>query len=188
MERTAPQTRKVVTVFGAGTPPPESPVYAEAQVMGRLLAEAGYAVATGGYGGVMAGISQGAAEAGGHVIGVTCERIEQYRHARKNPWVREEVRFQLLRDRMYHLITAADALVAMRGGVGTLGEVAAAWNGMQTGEIPAKPLVLVGPAWRATFDVFLAEMNGLVKPSDVGLLTFCVSPAEAVTVLRSALP
>jgi predicted Rossmann-fold nucleotide-binding protein len=71
--------------------------------------------------------------------------------------------------------------------VGTLGEVAAAWNGMQTGEIPAKPLVLVGPAWRATFDVFLAEMDGLVKPADSGLLTFCVDPAEAVIALRGPL-
>jgi len=187
MEKMASQGRKIVTVFGAGAPPPESPVYAEARAMGHLLAEAGYAVATGGYGGVMAGVSQGAHEAGGHVIGVTCERIEQYRHAQKNPWVREEVRYQMMRDRMYHLITFADALVAMRGGVGTLGEVAAAWNGMQTGEIPARPFVLVGPGWRATFDVFLAEMDGLVKPSDVGLLTFCADPGEAIIALRGAL-
>src|SRR5512146_2733274 len=99
--------RKIVTVFGAGAPRPGSGVYSEAVTMGRLLAEAGFVVATGGYGGVMEGASRGACEAGGHVIGVTCDRIEQYRHVKTNQWVREEVRFPLLRDRMYHLITFA---------------------------------------------------------------------------------
>src|SRR5512143_1494339 len=103
--------KKIVTVFGAGMPKAGSQVYGQAVEMGRLLAQAGFIVATGGYGGVMEAASRGACEADGHVIGVTCDRIEQYRHVKANPWVKEEVRFPMLRDRMYHLITFADGLV-----------------------------------------------------------------------------
>ncbi len=179
--------KKLVAVFGSGIPAPGSPIYEEARAMGRLLAEAGFEVETGGYAGVMEGISRGACEAGGNVIGVTCDRIEQFRHVKANRWVQREVRFPLLRDRMYHLITSADALVALPGGVGTLGEVAAAWNGMQTGEIPAKPFVLVGEGWRHIFDAMLASMDGLVAPRDAAMLTFAADPQEAVRVLREKL-
>jgi hypothetical protein len=173
----------IVSVFGAGAPARASALYEEAMLLGRFLAEAGYVVATGGYGGVMEAASRGAREAGGHVIGVTCERIERYAGTRVNQWVSEEVRFAGLRERLYHLITLADALVAMPGGVGTLGEVAAAWNAFQTGELPGRPVLLVGRPWRRTFETFLAEMDGYIRPPDVDLLTYVADPAEAVAEL-----
>jgi uncharacterized protein (TIGR00730 family) len=173
----------IVTVFGAGRAAPDSALYAQSRELGRALAEAGYAVATGGYGGVMEGVSRGAREAGGHVIGVTCTVVENFRGVTRNPWVVEEVRFDGLRERLYHLIQIGHALVAMPGGVGTLGEIAAAWNGLQTGEVPRKPLVLVGAQWRQTLDVFLGQMDGLVAPRDVALLDFVSGPQEAIVAL-----
>jgi uncharacterized protein (TIGR00730 family) len=173
----------IVTVFGAGAAP-DSALYAQSRELGRAPAEAGYAVATGGYGGVMEGASRGARESGGHVIGVTCTVIESFRGVTANPWVVEEVRFDELRARMYHLIHIGHALVAMPGGVGTLGEIGAAWNGLQTGEVPRKPLVLVGAQWRQTFDVFLGQMDGLITPRDATLLEFVAGPGEALAALR----
>lgn len=60
-----------VTVFGGAAAVPGNPAYFEAQRLGCLLAQAGHAVLTGGYMGAMEATSRGAAEAGGHVIGVT---------------------------------------------------------------------------------------------------------------------
>src|SRR5258708_16993147 len=76
-----------VSVFGGSQPKNGSAAYAEAQELGKLLAERGHVVLTGGYIGTMEAVSRGAAEAGGHVIGVTCEDIERWRAIDPNPWV-----------------------------------------------------------------------------------------------------
>lgn len=66
-----------IAVFGGSQPKEGDPAYAEAYELGSLLAQAGHTVLTGGYIGTMEAVSRGAAEAGGHVIGVTCEEIER---------------------------------------------------------------------------------------------------------------
>ncbi|HYZ11231.1 MAG TPA: hypothetical protein VE962_05000, partial [Actinomycetota bacterium] len=60
-----------VTVFGGAWVREDEPEHAEARQFGRLAAGAGFEVANGGYGGIMAAVSRGAAEAGGTVVGVT---------------------------------------------------------------------------------------------------------------------
>ena len=81
-----------ISVFGGSQPREGSTAYAEAQQLGRLLAERGHVVLTGGYIGVMEAVSRGAREAGGHVIGVTSEDIEAWRPIKANAWVMEELR------------------------------------------------------------------------------------------------
>lgn len=177
---------KVVSVFGGAAPHADTPAYQEAVAMGRLLAQAGYTVATGGYGGVMAGASRGAAEAGGHVIGVTCSLIEDWREGlAANQWVKEEIRFASLRERLFHLVSFCDAAVALGGGIGTLSEVSFMWSLVQTGEITRKPLVLVGPLWQQTLDTFLAQANDYVRPVDKSLLAYAGQVDEVITVLKN---
>ena len=62
---------KVITVFGSSRPEDGHADYAEALELGRALAAAGFAVCTGGYGGVMEAVSRGARESGGRVLAVT---------------------------------------------------------------------------------------------------------------------
>ena len=81
-----------ISVFGGSQPKEEDAAYAEAMELGRLLAQRGHTVLTGGYIGVMEAVSRGACEAGGHVIGVTCEDIEAWRPIKANSWVMEEIR------------------------------------------------------------------------------------------------
>ncbi|HLF02518.1 MAG TPA: LOG family protein [Anaerolineales bacterium] len=177
---------KIVSVFGGSAPKPASEPYVEAVAMGRFLAEAGYTVATGGYTGVMEGASRGAAEAGGHVIGVTCGLIENWREGFcANTWVKEEIKFDTLRDRLYHLVSFCDAAVALGGGIGTLSEVSLMWSLIQTGELSRRPLVLVGPVWRDTFRSFLARANGYVPERDRKLLLFAEKVDEVVTILST---
>ncbi len=68
-----------ITVFGGAQPKEGTPAYEEARELGALLAQRGHAVLTGGYMGTMEAVSRGACEAGGHVIGVTCIDIEEWR-------------------------------------------------------------------------------------------------------------
>ncbi|HWQ84126.1 MAG TPA: hypothetical protein VN363_06135, partial [Anaerolineales bacterium] len=79
-----------ITVFGGSQIQPGMPDYLAAQRLGGLLAMAGHCVLTGGYIGAMEAVSRGAAEAGGHVIGVTCAEIEAWRPGKANAWVKEE--------------------------------------------------------------------------------------------------
>ena len=66
-----------ISVFGGSSPKPGEIAYEQALLLGKLIGEAGYIVLTGGYIGTMEAVSRGTAEAGGHVIGVTCDQIEE---------------------------------------------------------------------------------------------------------------
>jgi hypothetical protein len=133
----------------------------------------------------MEAASQGAAEAGGHVIGATCDEIEAWRPVGPNPWVMEEIRFPTLRERLYALVDQCDAAIAMPGGVGTLAEIAMMWNGMQTNSQPQRPLVLVGPGWRQTIAAMLTHLNAYIPPHHQKLIYLVDTPEEAFAVIQN---
>src|SRR4051794_2370350 len=87
--------QKVVGVYGSANTSPGSPEYLEAFALGGKLAEAEYAVMTGGYGGIMGAISEGASQAGGHVIGVTVGLFKE-RGLVPNPFLHEEIHEETL--------------------------------------------------------------------------------------------
>ncbi len=172
-----------VAVFGGSSPKPGDPPYEEALHLGQLLGQAGYTVLTGGYIGTMEAVSRGAAEAGVHVIGVTCEEIENFRPGGINPWAKEEVRLPTLRDRIYALIEGSDACLALPGGPGTLAEVAVTWNHLVIEAIHPRPLILIGPGWRETFDTFFKVMDRYIPASQRRWLLFAEDAASAVQLL-----
>jgi len=173
-----------VTIFGGAQPREGSGAYEEALTLGKLLAQRGHAVLTGGYAGTMEAVSRGAAEAGGHVIGVTCEEIEAWRPISANQWVKEERRKQTLMERLTELIEGCDAAIALAGGVGTLTEISLTWNLMLVESIPPKPLVVVGAGWKSTFDVFFKEFYTYMPIRQEELLYFAADVEEAVEKLE----
>lgn len=175
----------IISVFGSSSPLPDSDLYMEARQLGTYLAEAGFAVATGGYGGTMAAVSQGASEAGGQVIGVTSAHMEKWRPTPPNEWVAEEVRLSSQRERLLHLVMNNDGMIALPGGIGTLSEVGLAWSLMQTGEMAARPLVLLGPLWRETIRVY--SQSEFIRPRDMDLLYLATSAETAVGYMRQRL-
>ncbi len=172
-----------VTVFGGSRPKEGGAAYEQALQLGRLLGERGFTVLTGGYIGTMEAVSRGAAEAGAHVIGVTCDEIESWRPVKPNPWVLEEMRFPTLRERMYALMEHCDAALALPGGIGTLAEIVAMWSQMQTRAMPARPLVLIGGGWQTTFETFYAELGEYVDAESRALLSFVEDGSAAVRML-----
>lgn len=168
----------IISVFGSSAPQPGSRSYDEARLVGRLVAEAGYAVATGGYSGTMTAVSQGAAEAGGHVIGVTSAQIERFRPLGPNGWVKEEIKYETLTDRLLHLVKNNDGMIVLPGGIGTLSEMALAWSFLQVGEISPRPLALLGDLWRATVEQFYDP--AYIKADHLAMLYFAKTPETAV--------
>lgn len=177
---------KIISVFGGSMPKPDSDEYREAVLMGKRLAESGYAVATGGYNGVMEAASRGAAEAGGHVIGVTCGLLEDWLEGTKaNQWVKEEVKFASLSSRLYHLIKFCDGAIALGGGIGTLSEISLLWSLVQTREIKPKPIVVVGKVWHETLSSFISTANIYIREEDKKLILFAKNIDDAVTLLKA---
>lgn len=170
-----------VTVFGSSRALPEDAAYQDGLRLGRLLAEAGYTLCTGGYAGVMEAVSRGAVEAGGHAIGVTVTPWAA--RIRPNRWVTEEIATADLFQRIARMITA-DAYVAMPGGLGTLGEVALTWNLFQTESIPRRPLILVGREWREVLGCLPAGVR--IEPRDLELLRLVGAVDEVVPAIRAA--
>lgn len=182
---TTPDTtnsRRVVAVYGSSGVKPDEPDWQIAQEVGRSLGAAGYGVLSGGYGGVMAACSQGAAEAGGHVMGAEVGLFKQ-RGKELNRWVTERVSFEMLRDRLYFLVQRPDAFVVLRGGIGTLSELALLWSLLQVGELPARPCVVVGPMWRRFVELF-AE-TAPIRPADMRWLTLVDHAEEVVPALEA---
>jgi uncharacterized protein (TIGR00725 family) len=174
-----------ISVFGGSHPQPGSPAYQEAQELGRVLAEQHHIVLTGGYIGTMEAVSRGAAEAGGHVIGVTCAEIESWRGIGANEWVTEEWKRESLIERLEALITGCDAAMALPGGPGTLTEISLMWNLMIIGALERRPLILIGDGWRLVFDSFFQQLGTYSPPNQRGLLRFAPDPAAAVALLPS---
>ena len=173
-----------ITVFGSSHPKPGSPAYAEAYQLGKLLAQAGHVVLTGGYMGTMEAVSRGANEAGGHVVGVTCDEIEGWRPVGVNAWVLEERRFTTLQERMEALIRDCDAALALAGGPGTLAEIALTWNLMIIASIPQKPLILIGGEWRAVFKEMFLSLGEVTPPQQRKLLGFAPDIQAAIKMLE----
>lgn len=175
----------VVVVFGSSSGRPGEPAYQAAHDCGRLLAEAGYAVATGGYGGTMEACSRGAAEAGGRVIGVTAPAAFPDRPG-PNPWVQVEVPAASITERIHLMLTGSAACVALDGSIGTLTELVTAWNLAFVAHLagaPARPVVAVGPHWAAVVG-YLAGATG----ADPSLVSLIPEVAAAVDEVKRRVP
>jgi uncharacterized protein (TIGR00725 family) len=168
-----------ITVFGGSAPKEGEPAYQAAFQLGQLIGKNGHTILTGGYIGTMEASSRGCAEAGGHVIGVTCEEIESWRPVKPNRWVQEEIRHTTVKERLFTLVEECDSAIALPGGAGTLAEIAMMWNQMQVQAISPRPLVLVGAGWKAAFSAVFTNLAEYVPGTHQELLAFAVDPGEA---------
>jgi len=178
---------RLVSVFGASTTQPGTPEWEEAETLGRLLAEAGFAVATGGYGGSMEAVSKGAKEGNPDtlVLGVTAPDVFKSRSG-ANPFVTEEVRAPHLLERIHHLTERSVATVALPGALGTLTELLVAWNLAHVAPfagLTPKPVVALGPRWARVLEALAKELDLDTQP-----IYLANTAEDAVTFLHQHAP
>ena len=141
---------KIISIFGAAKADPEDMTYEIAYNTGKLLAQAGFTIANGGYGGTMLAAAKGAVEAGGKVIGVTCSAFTRT----ANEYISREITTDSLDERLDTLIQLGQAYIVLPGGTGTLLELAKVWELKNKGFIEAeKPIILVGGFWTPLIDL-----------------------------------
>jgi uncharacterized protein (TIGR00730 family) len=174
-----------ITIFGGSSPQPGSVPYQNAYNLGQILAKAGHTVLTGGYIGTMEAVSRGAAESGGHVVGVTCSEIENWRPTKANAWVKEERIFPTLQDRLHELIFNCDAAMALPGGPGTLTEISLTWNLITIHALPKIPLILIGKEWQKVMKEMFSTLDQYFPPSQQNLLLFADNIVEGCSKLKS---
>src|ERR1700676_2836247 len=139
---------KVITVFGSSRPEDGHADYVEALELGRALAESGFAVCTGGYGGVMEAVSRGARETGVRVLAVT----SSFFRPRANRWVKEETRVDTWQERLFELVRLGDGYVACKGGTGPRVELAVGWEMLNKKAMEQRPFVVLGDFWQPILD------------------------------------
>jgi uncharacterized protein (TIGR00730 family) len=177
---------KTVTVFGSSRPRPGDPYYDEAQHLGAALAAKGFAVCSGGYGGVMEAVSRGAKEAGGKTLAVTAK----FFRSRANKWVDEEIRVDTWQERLFELIRRGNAYVICRGGTGTLVELAVVWEMINKGVMKKRPVVTLGGFWapvvRCVREVEIAD-DSRWSEHEQPLIRTAASTDEAVAFLAEGI-
>src|SRR6266542_6520970 len=172
--------RPGATIFGSARISESHPMYGEARETGRLFAEAGFAVITGGGPGVMEAANRGAREGGGVSVGF---RIELPREELPNPFLDISVLFEHFYARKTMLVKAAEGFVLFPGGFGTLDELFESLVLIQTGEVQHFPAILFGSDyWNGLLDWIRAQPleERMISPDDMDLLFVTDDPAEAV--------
>ena len=172
-----------VAVFGSARTPEADPMYAAARRAGALLAQAGFAVITGGGPGIMEAANRGAREAGGLSIGCN---IELPREQGINPYVDLAINFRYFFCRKTMFMKYAEGFVLFPGGFGTLDELFEALTLVQTHKIHRFPIVLYGSAyWNGLLDWVKGTQleHGRISPEDLNLLILTDSVDEARDIM-----
>jgi hypothetical protein len=164
----------------------DHPSYALAREIGHRLAEAGYAVITGGGPGVMEAANRGCQEGGGLSVGCN---IELPHEQALNAYVDLGVEFRYFFARKTMFVKYADGFVILPGGFGTLDELFEALTLIQTGKIRHFPVILVGSAyWGGLLD-WIREVQlsaGAIAQVDLDLITIADRPDEVVRIVGDA--
>jgi len=175
--------RPGVSVFGSARVKPGTGVYRQAEEIGRLFAESGFAVVTGGGPGVMEAANKGAQEAGGLSVGFGIDLPHEHDG---NRYLDITVTFKHFYARKTMLVKAAEGFVMMPGGFGTLDEMFEALTLIQTGKVRNFPVVLFGSDhWKGLLDWISERLiaEGLVSPDDEKLLFVTDDPGAAVKLV-----
>jgi uncharacterized protein (TIGR00730 family) len=173
-----------VSIFGSSRAKPGDEVYQNAEQIGKLLAENGFGVITGGGPGVMEAANKGAASVGGKSIGLNIELpLEQT----PNPYTNINLTFHYFFVRKVMFIKYAVAYIILPGGFGTMDELFESITLIQTHKIRPFPVILVGSEyWKGLLDwikgVLLKE--GRISPSDLEIFQQIDQPEEIIKTIK----
>jgi uncharacterized protein (TIGR00730 family) len=182
-EKVAQIRRPAVALFGSARVAEGSKPYEQARAVGRRFGESGWAVVTGGGGGVMEGANRGAQEGGGQSVGFN---IELPHEQSPNRYLDLEYTFDHFYARKVCFVRPSEGFVIFPGGFGTLDELYESLVLMQTGKIRHFPVVLFdSDYWGEMIDWIKGELlaDGMISPDDIELLHVTDDADEAVRLV-----
>lgn len=180
---------KNICIFGSYKPLEQDIV--DIGQIGKKLAENGYIIISGGFGGSMEQISKGAKKAGGKTIGVTYYKFPDLRYHKANEFIDEEIVTKSIFDRISKMMDLANAFLIFPGGTGTLFEISSVLESVNKGLIDNKPIIFYGNYWESIFESLknvkitnkkLKQQQGAIKISD--LVIFVNSVDELLGYLK----
>lgn len=179
--------RPCVTVFGSARFKGNHRYYRMARSLGQKLAEAGFAVMTGGGPGIMEAANRGAKEAGGLSLGCN---IELPTEQEPNRYLDRFVEFDYFFVRKVMLVKYSCAFVLMPGGFGTMDEIFEALTLMQTGKTEQFPVVVMGNSFWDRMSRFFQDSlikEGTISREDLAMWDTTDSPDEAIELIQTGL-
>ena len=182
------QVGPAVSVFGSARAPENSRHYKMARKMGRMLADSGFAVITGGGPGIMEAANRGAAEAGGQSIGLN---ITLPQEQTANAYASVQINFHYFFARKVMFLKYACGFVCFPGGFGTMDEFFEAMTLIQTHKVDRFPVILIGKEfWNELTKWFRSFMLGhsrYIDQEDIRLCTVTDDLDEAIDILEHGL-
>jgi uncharacterized protein (TIGR00730 family) len=173
-----------VSIFGSARIPSSEQYYELAVETASQLVKAGFAVITGGGGGIMEAANKGAAEAGGKSIGLN---IELPQEQLPNKYQNIPMRFRYFFCRKVMFVKYAHGFIAFPGGFGTLDEIFEALVLIQTLRQAFFPVILMGKDyWKGLVDWMNNEMHSkydFVTQDDMKVFTVVDDPQEAIKII-----
>jgi uncharacterized protein (TIGR00730 family) len=173
-----------VTVYGSARILPDDPLFGLAEDLGRRLAQAGYAVITGGGPGIMEAANKGAFQAGGTSVGLT---IALPKEQPSNQYHTITIDFHHFFVRKVMLVKYATAFVLMPGGFGTLDELFETITLIHTHKIRPFPVFLMcSEYWQGLIDWLRDHTTErrYIDPEDLNLLEIVDDPAQVVAKIE----
>ena len=174
-----------ITVFGSARFSETHSHYQLGREVGRLLADSGFTVMTGGGPGIMEAVNRGAKDGGGYSVGLN---IQLPHEQKPNPYLDKWVEFRHFFVRKVMLLKYSYGFIALPGGFGTLDEIFETLVLIQTQKIRDFPLVLVGVEfWTPLLDFIKERLvrEKTINPTDLFLIHLTDSPSEAVDKIRA---
>ena len=173
-----------VSIFGSARFSPRNRHYKKAVEVAKLLSENGYAIITGGGGGIMEAANRGAKLNKGKSVGLN---ITLPKEQKPNPYQNVSLNFRYFFARKVMFVKYAIGYVCMPGGFGTLDEFFEALTLIQTHKIYPFPLILFGrDYWTPLVDFLNRSMvkYSTISPEELNIITITDDPVEVVDIIN----
>lgn len=176
---------KTVTIFGSARLPQDHPASVQAYEVAGRLAREGYALVSGGGGGIMEAVNHGAYDNGGDNIGFN---IKLPHEQKLNNYTTDHYTFEHFFARKVAMTLDASAYIYFTGGYGTLDELFEIITLEQTGRAPRAPIILVGESfWRPIekfIELSLDDKYHTISPADEKLYTITDDIDKIIHIIR----
>ncbi len=169
--------RKTVGVFGSATTNESDPEYRAAVEAGRVIAENGYDLLCGGYGGMMEAVCRGCSDGGGRTEGIGLTHFT----AQHNRFIDDFSVAASLGKRLDYFVGKSDRFLALPGGIGTVTEVLFVWDLAKTRQTDKTPVLLYGPMWESLISALKEDF--IIPPKAFNYLLQISGPEELAEAL-----